>query len=245
MTQLELTVDAVRRTVETRRDGATVHLSLTLSAPMELPPADLWDLLVTPALIASWYQPLTGDFTVGGTITTPSGSQGRVLDAEAPHRARLAWSRNGITGPLEIRVDPQDDGSSELTVLRSLPVPRARFDAEGPGAIALPWDVLLERLARRTGSWGWSPTVAPAPLETWMRSAEAVASVRAWAIRWAAAAIADGAEESEARRAEAAAARVFGMTPADAPAPSGPAELPAPSGPADVPADPTHAASAR
>ena len=209
MTQLEPLADAVSRTVETRRDADRVHLMLALSAPMDTPPANLWSLLADPALFATWYTLPRGDFREGGLLTTDSGAQGRILDVEAPHRVRLNWSRRGATGPLEIRVDPQDDGSSEFTLLRTLTVSAERFDTDGPGAIALPWDVLVDRLARRTGSWGRPQQLVLPSVDAWMRTQEAQGAVRAWAIRWAAAALADGAAEDTARRGEQVTASLY------------------------------------
>lgn len=204
-------IDAVRRELEIDeqlRDGRrTVRAVLTLVTGIARSPAQLWPLLTRPEELTAWFGPITGTLVEGGTFTGDRGS-GRILQVQSPHRIELAWERDGAEDGVLIRLDPEDDGTTRLHLRHTAVVDAAEFERTGPGGLALGWELLLLALAARTDGWRDSCLMTPPePTGSWLRSEQGLACLRAWAVRWAAEAMAAGIAEPEARRGEAEALR--------------------------------------
>jgi uncharacterized protein YndB with AHSA1/START domain len=201
-------LEAVRRELEIDEQAPGGHPQvravLTLTTTLDLAPARLWPLLTRPAELAAWYGPVEGDLAEGGGCTAPDGVRGRVLEVEEPHRLTLVREQDGAESLFVLRLDPEDDGTTQLSLRHTVLVTRERFDAGGIGEIALGWELALLALAARTDGWRSAcPTAAPAPTPGWRHGEEGRRYLRAWSVRWTAAALAAGMDEVAARRAEA------------------------------------------
>lgn len=197
-------VDAVRRCLEIDDLGDHVRTTIILSTILDTAPAQLWPLLTAPDRLRTWYGPVAGDFSEHGTLRTATGADVQVLEVEAPHKLSLAWRSGGSDDPVLIRLDPEDDGSCELRLRHATLMPRSDFDRCGPGIVAIGWEVALLALAAATDAWRAGCLIAaPAPTAHWLAGPEGRAHVRAWAVRWAAEAVAAGVDERVARAGEA------------------------------------------
>src|SRR5690625_769583 len=87
-----------------------------------------------------------------------------------------------------------------------------------PGLVAIGWELALVRLAAATGGWRAACLRdVPVPTAQWLAGREGGEHLRAWAVRWAAQAMAVGVDEHTARRGEretVAAYRAGGDDPA-------------------------------
>src|SRR5699024_2179114 len=77
------------------------------------------------------------------------------------------------------------------------------FARTGPGSLALGWELALLALAAHTDGWHATCLVpVPSPGPDWLHGPEGGTYVRAWAVRWAAEAVAAGVDEATARQGE-------------------------------------------
>lgn len=190
-------------------EAADVVVTCTLRATLGISPTVLWSALRCPEELRAWYGPVSGEFEVGGRFATP-GASGRIVACDAPHRLRLTWEYGDNVDDLRLRLDPEDDGTSELRLRHTARVPHEIFDRFGPGAMAVGWDIALLGLVAHTGAWEELGLDVPAPTPAWLASDEGAALVRAWSIRWAAASVAAGTDEESARRGEIETTRAYG-----------------------------------
>ena len=214
-------LEAVRRELEIDEQAPGGHPQvravLTLTTNLDLAPAQLWPLLTRPEELEAWYGPVRGELHEGGRFTAPHGASGTVLEVEEPHRLSLLWEQIGEEDPLQIRLDPEDDGTTLLRLRHTVLVPRERFDRGGPGEVALGWELALLALVAHSDGWRHGCLAeAPVPTREWMRGEEGRRYLRAWSVRWAAEAVAAGVDEGVARRVEAEALRSRLASPQDA-----------------------------
>ncbi|HEX7350689.1 SRPBCC domain-containing protein [Brachybacterium sp.] len=217
-------VDAVRRALEIDElengeleidelgiDGSTpgghrrVRAVLTLTTNIALAPARLWPLLTRPAELARWLGPVSGDLHEGGRFEAPGGVSGRVLQIAEPHRLSLTWQpgADGAEEPLLLRLDPEDDGTTQLRLRHTVRRGSEEFARQGPGSVAVGWEIALLALAAHTDGWrGTCLVPAPAPTPDWLHGPQGADYLRAWSVRWAAEAIAAGVDEQVARAGE-------------------------------------------
>jgi len=211
-------MDAVRRSVDIEPDGETVHLRTELTSNLAEAPAQLWPHLTDPAELSRWYGPVTGDLREGGRYSAAGGAGGSILEVSAPHKLSLTWEYGTNVDGLLIRLDPEDDGTTELSIVHTSELPREIFEQYGPGASALGWEIALLGLASYTGGWARScQDEVPQPGPLWLAGPDGSRFVRAWSIRWAAASVAAGTDEEIARQGEIATATAYGAGPVDAP----------------------------
>ena len=211
-------VDAVRRSVELDLDvpgNTPIPGRAELSTTLDAAPADLWPLLTTHEGLASWYGPVTGDLAPEGEFQTVSGAHGRILEAESPHRLLLSWEYGPMSDRLELVLDPTDDGSSRFGLTHVSALAPEILEKFGPGATALGWDIALLGLVARTDGWRSLGIQVEPPAPAWLAGPEGAEHVRAWAIRWAAAAVAAGLDVDTARRGEIETAQAYGAPPLD------------------------------
>ncbi len=204
-------VDAVRRSLEIddRIDeqapggAGRVRVVLTLTTNIARAPARLWPLLTTPRGLAQWFGPVDGELREGGRFEASDGAGGRILQVQEPHRLGLTWRRGTEEDPLLLRLDPEDDGTTLLVLRHTALLDAEEFARTGPGALALGWELALLALAAHTDGWHATCLVpVPSPGPDWLHGPEGGRYVRAWAVRWAAEAIAAGVDETIARQGE-------------------------------------------
>lgn len=213
-------VDAVRRALEideqipadaTGPDGTRrVRAVLTLTTNIDCAPARLWPLLTVPRELERWFGPISGELREGGRFEAPGGARGSILQVQEPHRLSLTWGQGEQEHPLLLRLDPEDDGTTQLVLRRTIELEAEEFERTGPGALALDWEIVLLALAAHTDGWHATCQVpVPAPTTRWRHGPQGAQHARAWAVRWAAEAIAAGVEESVARQGESETLRRF------------------------------------
>lgn len=188
-------VDTVARGLEIEDLSDRIRMTLTLATNVAAAPARVWPLLTDPEQLSAWYSAVDGDLREGGRFALASGAAGGILEAEAPHKLSLTWEHDGTVDPLLIRVDPEDDGTSHVSLTHTVLQEPEVFARFGPGAVAIGWEVaLLALIAHVEGG-----TV---PDRAWLDSAPGQERLRAWSIRWAAEAVAAGVDEVTARHSE-------------------------------------------
>ena len=200
-------VEAVRRALEiddqVEGGPGRVRVVLTLTTNIARAPARLWPLLTTPRGLADWFGPVDGELREGGRFEAPGGAGGRILQVQEPHRLGLTWQRGGQEDPLLLRLDPEDDGTTQLVLRHTALLDAEEFARTGPGALALGWELALLALAAHTDGWqSLCPEPVPVPDAAWRHGPQGGTVLRAWAVRWAAEAIAAGVDEAVARRGE-------------------------------------------
>ncbi|SLM88081.1 SRPBCC domain-containing protein [Brachybacterium nesterenkovii] len=226
-------VDAVSRSVEVERGDGTVALTARLRTTLGGAPSELWPELTEADRLAQWYGPVEidpaetdsaesesaaadatpeADGAGERAFRTVGGAHGRVLAAVPPHQLDLTWEYADNVDRLEIRLDPEEDGTSRLTLQQIARLPEATFDAYGPGAVGIGWDIAILGFVARTGAWRELRLDVPVASPAWLASSEGADMVRAWSIRWAAASVAAGTDVDAARRAENETTRAYGGT---------------------------------
>lgn len=105
---------------------------------------DVWDALTTPARLARWFLPVSGDLAVGGSFSLEGNAGGDVLACDPPHRFRVTFG--GPTSVVEVRLTPTTEPGATLLELQHT-VPKA-LAGSGAGALyAGPgWDEALLHL---------------------------------------------------------------------------------------------------
>lgn len=199
-------MDAVLRSLVITDEASTdsaVALTLEIRSSLPAPASDLWPLLTTQEGFLRWYGPVTGELREGGRFCAPGGVSGTVTSVSAPHRLELTWEYGEQSDALSIRLDPDDTGQCSLRLEHELTLPREVFQEYGPGSIALGWEIALLGFQREAALRSGEPCGLPAPTPAWLTTADGVQTVRAWAIRWAGAAVAAGVDEELATQQEA------------------------------------------
>lgn len=203
-------VDAVRRCLEIEDLGDRVRTGIVLTTALDAAPAQLWPLFSDHDRLRAWYGPVEGELAEHGRLRTPTGADVQVLEVEAPHKLSLAWRRGGAEDPVLIRLDPQDDGTAELSVRHSTLIPADVFARTGPGIAAIGWEIAVLALAAECDGWRSSCLLStPAPTSAWLASPEGREHMRAWSVRWAAESVAAGICEERARAGEAETTRLL------------------------------------
>ncbi|MDO5661790.1 MAG: SRPBCC domain-containing protein [Brachybacterium sp.] len=212
MTETEVppAIDAVRRLVEIDPGAETIRMVTRISTGFGLAPAQLWPHLTRADHLAAWYGPVQGELEVGGRYEAIGGARGSIVRAAPPHYLELTYEYGNNVDSLVIRLDPEDDGTTKLSLRHTLEVPRELFAQYGPGAGAVGWEIALLGLAAHVDGWREVGITPPTPTPAWLTGEEGAAFVRAWSIRWAAASIAAGTDEQIARRGEQEITRAYG-----------------------------------
>jgi|SRR5690625_1516871 len=208
LTQSPPIVEAVRRRLEMDElpgPQSTVRAVITLTTTLGQAPAQLWPMLSRLDRLAQWYGPVTGELREGGRLRLPAGVDCRILEVEAPHKMvlELTPAPGSDPEPLMIRLDPEDDGSTSLRLAHTATIAAPLVSRYGPGLVAIGWELALLRLAAATDGWRAACLRdVPVPTAQWLAGQEGGEHLRAWAVRWAAQAMAAGVDEQTARRGE-------------------------------------------
>jgi uncharacterized protein YndB with AHSA1/START domain len=190
------------RTVEIDGHATRVQtLSQTYASPID----DVWEATTTSERLQRWFLPVEGDLRVGGHYQLVGNAGGTIEECAPPEagraRYRATWEYGGGVSWIEIDLEAVAPDATELTLThlaRVADVPAEFWEQFGPGATGVGWDQCLLGLALHLGG---GVGIAPDEAEEWMLSEEGRSFARQAADAWAAAQIADGAEESAARRA--------------------------------------------
>lgn len=187
------------------RQGADGDLAtVTISQDYRSSVQDVWEACTTADRLARWFQPVSGDLSLGGRYQVQGNASGTVTSCEPPRFFAATWEFAGATSWIEVRIDECEDGATlELTHLAE--PGGEHWDRYGPGAVGIGWDLALLGLSMylQTGA-----SMSPAEAESWSVSEEGKAFLGASALSWAAAAQAAGTDPQVAR-AQAARTTAF------------------------------------
>lgn len=199
-------IDAVTRELRTTEaDGAPARIQ-SLAQPFPVGLDEAWEAMSTAQRISRWFLPVAGDLRQGGNYELTGNASGSILECVAPADGaahyRVTWEFGGAVSWLRVRLTSEGEQRTRVELEHTAPlaaVPPEMWDTYGPGATGVGWDQALLGLALHLGVQDAS--VAPEDAEAWVVSEEGQAFTRAAADRWAAAHVADGADEAVAARA--------------------------------------------
>jgi uncharacterized protein YndB with AHSA1/START domain len=185
-------LDRVQRALEATPNGDVVDARQSLAQTYATTPEDLWDAATTPERLARWFAPVTGDLREGGSYAVEGNASGTIERCDPPRAFRVSWEFAGAVSHVTVEVAPDGDGA-RLTLTHEGAIPADLWAQFGPGATGVGWDGSLMALGR------YVATGEPAPHPE--LTDEARAFIAASAERWAAADIAAGTPEDQARAA--------------------------------------------
>ena len=193
-------LDAVERSVSARDgDGdGTVRTSVSLSQSYATDVADLWDACSTPERLARWFAPVGGDLRLGGRFQVEGNASGTIETCDPPNGFTATWEFGGMTSNIAVRLEPDGDSRSKLTLVHTAEGDPSHWTQYGPGAVGIGWDLALLGLAHHmaTGS------DTPAEKTEWAQTEDARAFMAASSVLWGDAAVRSGIPEGEARGAQ-------------------------------------------
>jgi uncharacterized protein YndB with AHSA1/START domain len=186
----------VTRAVETiDRDGKpakVVAASRTYATSIE----DLWDAITNSERIPRWFTQVTGELRLGGRFQLEGNASGEILECEPPRHFEITWEYGGDVSWVTVDLSGEPDGDEALLELRHVAhVPPEFWDAYGPGAVGVGWDLSLMGLGLHLST---GQSVDPAEAEAWATSADGRAFVDDCSVAWADAAVSDGADREQA-----------------------------------------------
>lgn len=196
---------AAERSLHTvTREGAQLRM-LTVHRTYAAAPSEVWHALTTPDRLARWFAPVTGDLRVGGRYQVEGNAGGEVLACREPELLSLTWEMPEGHSWVDVTLRPVAAGTLLQLDHSADPAGFAEFDATyGPGATGVGWELGLMGMAEHLAD-----PEAPRPTEAELAALldQGLTEVmREAADGWAAAAVAWGTPEEQAR---AAADRTF------------------------------------
>lgn len=187
----------VARSVESLERAGKPAKAVVASRVYATDAADLWSALTTPARLARWFAPVSGELREGGRYQIEGNASGTITECVEPRRIVLTWEFADTVSWVEATLSPAAGGTR--LELRHIAHVDAHWTQYGPGAGGVGWDLSLLGLARHLAEPG--AVALPEADPDWMESAVAREFVRGASDGWADAAIADGQTESQARAA--------------------------------------------
>jgi uncharacterized protein YndB with AHSA1/START domain len=188
---------AVGRLVTTAdRDGRQVtRLTTTRSYPS--PVDEVWDAVTDPARISRWLSPVSGDLRLGGHYQLEGNAGGEILACDAPRHFAVTWVYGDHTSWVDVTLTAEGDGTL-LTLDHDAPSAPDHWDAFGPGAVGIGWELALLGM---TSHLAGDPTLTPEEKAALFTQPETVALVTGSNEAWVEAAIAGGDDPEQARAA--------------------------------------------
>ena len=173
-------------------------------------PADLWEALTQPERLKRWFAPVTGDLKLGGRYHVEGNASGTITACEPHARAELTWEFGGGISWVNLTLTAEGNGT-RLELEHIAPI-NPHWDAYGPGAVGVGWDLSFLGLAAHLERP--ADDVRTEGLNDWETSDEAKALVRAASDDWGQAAIRAGEDRDHALKAAEATRRFYSGEPA-------------------------------
>jgi uncharacterized protein YndB with AHSA1/START domain len=206
MIDVDHQISAVERTVGDRVLEAGTARVLTASRIYDATPEELWDACTSAVRIPRWFMPISGDLCVGGRYQLEGNASGTVERCDPPRSFAATWEYGDDVTWIEVRLEPDGDGRTRLTLEHVAHVDDERWLQYGPGAVGVGWDLSFLGLGLHLASGAAKP---PETDPAWMATDEAKAFMRGSAEAWADAHIAAGEDPETARRMAASTARFY------------------------------------
>lgn len=199
MIDVDHQISAVERTVGDRvLDGGTARV-LTASQVYHATREELWDACTSAERIPRWFLPISGDLRVGGRYQLEGNAGGTIERCDPPRAVAATWEYGDDVTWLEIRLEPEGDDRTRLTLEHVAHVDDERWLQYGPGAVGVGWDLALRGLGLHLATGADND---PAEYAAWTGSPAGVEFITGSSRGWAEASIAAGADAAEARAAE-------------------------------------------
>ena len=208
-------LEAVQRSVTTRDGKETIETAVSLSQSYATDVDDLWHACSTPERLARWFAPVSGELQLGGRFQVEGNAAGTIQTCDPPNGFTATWEFGGETSNIEVRVEPDGDARSRLTITHTAEGDIDRWTTYGPGAVGVGWDLTLLGLAHHvaTGSG------VPAETTDWGESDDAKQFMADSSRRWEAESVRAGTPEDVAQAAqERTTAFYLGVEPGGEPA---------------------------
>jgi uncharacterized protein YndB with AHSA1/START domain len=195
-------IDATSRTVGSAEGSAGGSHRVVLRRRYPAPVADVWDACTSPARIARWLSPVTGDLRPGGSYQLEGNAGGTIACCEPPHLLRVTWVlRDSPPSRVELRLSAQGDQDTLLELEHAGLSDDAFWAQFGPGAVGVGWDLALLGLSLHLSGQARPDAGA------WLRSPEGtgfvIRSSSAWGEAFQAAGAAPGPAAAAAREVTA------------------------------------------
>jgi uncharacterized protein YndB with AHSA1/START domain len=186
---------ATRSVAILERDGRPAR-GVTLERAYDTTVDDLWDAVTDPERLPRWFLPVSGELELGGRYQLEGNAAGTITECDPPRALSVTWEFGGEVSGVEVRVTPEGDARSRLTVCHIAPVDDF-WTQYGPGAAGVGWDLGLIGLAVHLSETG------PDRLdeEAFAASAEGKAFIARLSEDWGRAAVTSGEDPSQAQAA--------------------------------------------
>jgi uncharacterized protein YndB with AHSA1/START domain len=198
MIHVDHEISAVQRVVGDRVLEAGTARVLTTSQSYTATVEDLWDACTSAERLPRWFLPVSGDLRPGGRYQLEGNAGGTIQRCDPPRSFAVTWEYGDEVTWLEVRLTPEGDERTRLTLGHVAHVSDERWLQYGPGAMGVGWDLGLLglRLHLATGA----PNDA-GEFAAWTTSPEGADFVTASSRGWGDASVAAGTPADEARAA--------------------------------------------
>jgi uncharacterized protein YndB with AHSA1/START domain len=160
---------------------------------------DLWDAIVDPERLKSWFMPITGDLCEGGHYQLEDNAGGKIIQCDAPVLLAITWEMNGGIGWLNVKLSVWEKESTRLTLEHIAHEEEdflAFWEQFGPGSLGVGWDLGLFGLTEYLACEGELLALGE---EAWIKTEEGRDFAQVSSDAWVAAAVAFGTDSQLAR----------------------------------------------
>jgi len=152
MIEVRHQISAVRRLIGTRVVAAGEARVMTISQAYQTGIDDLWDACTNPERIFRWFLPVSGELRLGGRFQIQGNASGTIERCDPPKSFGATWEFGGEVSWIEVRLNPEADGSTTLELEHTAHVDDERWAEFGPGAVGIGWDMGFMGLANHLSS---------------------------------------------------------------------------------------------
>jgi len=152
MIEVRHQISAVRRLIGTRVVAAGEARVMTISQAYQTGIDDLWDACTNPERISRWFLPVSGELRLGGRFQIQGNASGTIERCDPPKSFGATWEFGGEVSWIEVRLNPEADGSTRLELEHTAHVDDERWAEFGPGAVGIGWDMGFMGLANHLSS---------------------------------------------------------------------------------------------
>jgi len=198
MIEVRHQISAVRRLIGTRVVAAGEARVMTISQAYQTGIDDLWDACTNPERISRWFLPVSGELRLGGRFQIQGNASGTIERCDPPKSFGATWEFGGEVSWIEVRLNPEADGSTTLELEHTAHVDDERWAEFGPGAVGIGWDMGFMGLANHLSSGN---AVDPQEAAAWPASVDGKLFMSLSSGGWRDASIAAGTDEASARAA--------------------------------------------
>jgi uncharacterized protein YndB with AHSA1/START domain len=198
MIDVDHQISAVERSVGDRVLEAGTARVLRTGQSYDATLEELWDACTSAERLPRWFTPVSGDLRVGGRYQLEGNASGTIERCDPPRSFAATWEYGGEVSWIEVRLDPESDARTRLTLEHVAHVDDSRWLQYGPGAVGVGWELALAGLGLHLATGAAND---PAESAAWMASPAGIEFVTRSSRGWADASIAAGADATEAHAA--------------------------------------------